>query len=153
MAEKLLMPKANEFSQAAHLSASLKDAIYTRFETAICFRGTQYRKGVFAAMGDLKRSQKMSAEEIAWYEYTANWFNTNLIYPTCFDPPVADSIKFRAKSWFLISANDFISKSKEVASLLTKYGIAVTELRSDNPGKIVYQDVFQIVVLPEFEST
>lgn len=123
-------------------------SMYIRFETEICFRGTSYRKGIFAAMGDLKRSQKMSEEEIAWYANIAEWFNKTLLNPTCFDPPIADGIKFRAKSWFSVSATEFISQSRAVVDLLTKYGVVVTELRSEKPGKILYEDNFQIVVLP-----
>lgn len=93
----------------------------------------------------------MSSVEIAWYKSTAEWFEKNLSYPTCFNPPLSDDIKFRAKSWFSTSAVEFISKSKEVACLLRKHEVEVTELYCKNPGKILYKDLFQIVVLPELE--
>jgi hypothetical protein len=34
----------------------------------------------------------------------------------------------------------------ELAALLREHGVPVRMLRSANPGKIVYQDAFQIVV-------
>lgn len=122
--------------------------MYIRFETNICFQGTQYKKGIFAAMGDLKRMNRMSKEEKIWYENIADWFNKNLSNPSCFDLPVPNDIKFRAKSWFVFSQSDFLSNSRAVAELLQKHGIIVNELLSENPGTILYEDSFQVVVLP-----
>lgn len=122
--------------------------MYIRFETNICFQGTQHKKGIFAAMGDLKRMNRMSEKEEAWYKDVADWFNKNLTNPSCFDSPISENIKFRAKSWFVLSPSDFLSNAKEVAKLLKKYGIFVDELLSDNPGKILYKDQIQVVALP-----
>ena len=37
-------------------------------------------------------------------------------------------------------------KNVEIVALLKEHGVAVRLLRSKNPGKIVYEDDFQIVV-------
>ena len=121
--------------------------MYIRFETNICFQGTPYKKGIFAAMGDLKRMNKMSEAEKTWYQEVADWFNQNLANPSCFDPPVSDDIKFRAKSWFVLAQTDFLLKAKAVANLLQKHAIVVNELTSDDPGEILYKDSFQVIAL------
>ncbi|AEF54385.1 hypothetical protein [Marinomonas posidonica] len=122
--------------------------MYIRFETTLCFQGTQHHKGIFAAMGDLKRMKKMSEAEEAWYVEAANWFNTNLPNPSCFDSSISEEIKFKAKSWFVLAPSDFIKNAREVVAILQKYGIVVNELRTEVPGIILYKDVFQVVALP-----
>ena len=51
-----------------------------------------------------------------------------------------------AVSWFKDTAEPSIKKMWEIVALLKEHGIAVRLLRSKNPGKIVYEDDFQIVV-------
>jgi len=123
--------------------------MYIRYETKLTFTGTAHRKGIFAAMGDLKRMDKMSAEERQWYVATASWFNENLKNPACFEGPDHEAIRFVAKSWFLNVPSLFLSKSVQVVELLRKYEIDVDVLTSENPGEVIYRDDFQIVVLPE----
>jgi len=121
--------------------------MYIRFETNLVFRGTSCRKGIFAAMGDLKRMGVMTEEEHQWYVSTAAWFNENLNNPTCFNEPVAEQVRFSAKSWFLNVSSPYLSKSLQVVDLLRKYGIEVYMLESTDPGEVLYRDDLQIVVL------
>lgn len=122
--------------------------MYIRYETNLTFKGTTCRKGIFAAMGDLKRLGKMSEHEYQWYMTTASWFNQNLTNPTCFERPIYDDIRLIAKSWFLNIPSTFLTKSIQVVGLLRKYDIDVKVLESENPGEIIYRDDFQIVTLP-----
>lgn len=84
-----------------------------------------------------------------WYQETATWFNHNLANPKCFDAPVGDDIKFIANSWFIDSPSLYLVKSHKVVELLKKYGIGVNIKRSKNPGKIIYSDSLQVVVMPD----
>ncbi len=127
--------------------------MYIRYETKLTFKGTVHRKGIFAAMGDLKRMNKMSEKEYQWYVTTALWFNENLKNPTCFEESVDEDIRFIAKSWFFNVPSLFLSKSVQVVELLRRYGIDVDVLKSENPGKVIYRDEFQIVVLPNDDKT
>jgi hypothetical protein len=92
----------------------------------------------------------MSLDEHIWYIHEAKWFNRNLQIPSCFYHPVFSSIKFKAHSWFKLNKEfiEFFEKSVSVAKLLEKHGIPVSVKFSDNPGKIVYEDGLQIVILP-----
>ena len=123
--------------------------MYIRFETNLMFTGTPYKKGIFAAMGNLKRMGVMTAKEGIWYQETAAWFNDNLANPTCFDIPVSDDIKFIANSWFIDSPSEYLVKSYKVIALLEKYGIEVYIKRSKKPGRVIYSDRLQVVAIPE----
>ncbi len=73
---------------------------------------------------------------------TYEWFNTNL---PC--PPFSSSGWSRnAVAWFKDSAKESIKRTREIASLLQQHGLQVRTLRSSNPGKVLYEDEFQIVV-------
>ncbi|MET3843377.1 hypothetical protein [Bradyrhizobium sp. OAE829] len=51
-----------------------------------------------------------------------------------------------AVSWFKDTAEPSIRKMWEIVALLKEHDVGVRLLRSCNPGKIVYEDDFQIVV-------
>jgi len=49
-------------------------------------------------------------------------------------------------SWFKDEAGSAIEKMWEIVTLLKECGVPVRLLRSANPGKVVYEDDYQIVV-------
>ena len=122
--------------------------MYIRYETDIKLKTGILGKGVFAAMGDLKRRSVMTNEETFWYQQVATWFNERLQNPDCFELPVDTPISNIAKSWFSPDALEFIDKTESVALLLQRYGIGVEKLTSNDPGKVIYKDINQVVVLP-----
>jgi hypothetical protein len=80
--------------------------------------------------------------QVSWLEETYAWFNENL--PT---PPFKSSKWPRnAASWFKDDAAEPVRKMWEIAALLKQHGVPVRMLRSAHPGKILYEDAFQIVV-------
>ena len=86
--------------------------------------------------GMLDRHQEARLAEI--YE----WFRANLPCP----PFSSSNWTADAVSWFRDDAGEPIQKMWEIAALLEEHGVPVRMLRSANPGKIVYQDRYQIVV-------
>lgn len=70
------------------------------------------------------------------------WFNANL---PC--PPFSSSGWSRnAVAWFKDSAQESIKRTREIAVLLKQHGLQVRMLRSSNPGKVLYEDEYQVVV-------
>ncbi len=123
--------------------------MYIRFETDLKFKELSCAKGIFAAMGDAKRKGSMSLQEHIWYINIANWFDKNLINPTCFEPPICKTVKFRAQSWFRLNISEHLERSFLVALLLRKHGIAVHVRLSDEPGGIIYAAELQVVVISD----
>jgi hypothetical protein len=84
----------------------------------------------------------LNKEQISWLEDAYVWFNANLPVP-----PFSSSKWPRdAVTWFSDDAGEPIKRMWEIASLLKEHGVPVRMLRSANPGKILYQDSYQIVV-------
>lgn len=90
----------------------------------------------------LRDRGQLSLDEEAQLEQTYEWFNAHL---PC--PPFSSSGWSRdAVTWFKDTATDSIRKMRVLAALLEQHGALVRMLRSKNPGKVLYEDPFQIVV-------
>jgi hypothetical protein len=78
----------------------------------------------------------------AWLEEAYEWLNANL---PC--PPFSSSGWPRdVVTWFKDDAGESIRKLWEITSMLKEHGVPVRLLRSKNPGKVLYEDPFQVVV-------
>ena len=90
----------------------------------------------------LRDSGALASYEIELLEATYEWLNRHL---PC--PPFSSAGWSRdAVSWFNDSATDAIKQMRQLAVLLESHGLLVRMLRSENPGKILYEDRFQVVV-------
>jgi hypothetical protein len=49
-------------------------------------------------------------------------------------------------TWFKDDAGDAISRMWDLVAILRESGVPVRLLRSTNPGRIAYEDDFQVVV-------
>jgi hypothetical protein len=49
--------------------------------------------------------------------------------------------------WFKDTAQDWISVFRDACAILEDCGFDVATLTTDSPGKIVYEDAFQVVAL------
>jgi hypothetical protein len=116
--------------------------MYIRF--VVGHDGEDHRSltGLIAEARLLRDRDDLDQYQIAWLEDTYDWFNE---YLPC--PPFSSSTWPRdAVSWFKDDAGESIRRMWELAALLQQHGIPVRMLRSANPGKILYEDAFQIVV-------
>lgn len=90
----------------------------------------------------LRDRGELAVHETEQLEETYEWFNANL---PC--PPYSTSGWSRdAVSWFKDSAKESIQRMRELAVLLESHGLLVRMLRSENPGKVLYEDRYQVVV-------
>ncbi|SRR5258708_9639616 len=91
----------------------------------------------------LLRDKGLLAEhEAELLQSTYDWLNSNL---PC--PPFSSSGWPRdAVAWFKDSAKDSIVRMRELTVLLKSHGLLVRTLRSGSPGKVLYEDEFQVVV-------
>jgi hypothetical protein len=90
----------------------------------------------------LREKGELAAYEAERLEETYEWLNTNL---PC--PPFSSSDWSRdAVTWFKDSAHASIERMRELTVLLESHGRLVRMLRSDNPGKVLYEDRYQVVV-------
>lgn len=117
--------------------------MYLRF--VVGCEGEDHRQltGIVTEARLLRDRGHLTPEEEDRLERTYAWLNANL---PC--PPFSTAGWSRdAVSWFKDSAEAAIREFRLLAALLEEHGRPVRMLRSRNPGKVLYEDSFQVVVV------
>jgi hypothetical protein len=81
--------------------------------------------------------------QVSLLEDTYVWFSANLPVP----PYSSSNWPRGAVAWFRDDAGEPIQRMWEIVSLLKEHGVPVRMLRSASPGKVLYEDSYQIVVV------
>ncbi len=84
----------------------------------------------------------LATHEAELLESTYAWLNDNLPCP----PFSTAGWSREAVTWFKDTATESIRQMRDLTVLLESHGLLVRMLRSGNPGKILYEDPYQIVV-------
>ena len=97
-------------------------------------RGTITEARIRRDNGDLDEHQSARLED------AYAWLNEHVPVPSFKHLP-SDAV-----GWFRDEATQCIQRMWEIAHLLKECGVPVRLLRSANPGKVVYEDDYQILV-------
>lgn len=101
--------------------------------------------GVFVAVDHLRRADRLSESEEELYFDIDDWFNVNLPNPPFYE----DGNSIGAVTWFKKATSDaMLDRLAPLCEILTKYGVAWTAAESFDPGTIIYEDDFQVGVVP-----
>ncbi len=115
-----------------------------RFCTLVRDPDSHSPQGVFQAALRLRNAGQMEAYEEAWLESELSWLRMHLPSPGC----LRDRGNQRAICWFRHDASRPIGKVRGIVALLESKGIVVEMVTSADPGKIIYQDRWQVVAKP-----
>ena len=118
--------------------------MYVRFETLKQNHCSASRLGIFQEAGRLRDSEELTESDHDYLSEHLSWFNEHLTIPACLKEPGYH----RAICWFHPRAQKPIFRIREVCALLEEYGIFIEQVESRFPGKIVYEDGWQIVAIP-----
>ena len=116
---------------------------YIRIHTTYIHWRTGKPVGIFGACHHLKQRGWLNDDEIRLFEELDAWFIEHLPEPAYY----RDGNPQKAVTWFKSSAVDMVERCKPMIELLDKYCIEYRISHSDNPGKIIYEDEFQVAVL------
>ncbi|NJP94053.1 hypothetical protein HCN51_32245 [Nonomuraea sp. FMUSA5-5] len=100
--------------------------------------------GIFAACHHLRRAGRLTPADDRLFTEVDGWFIARLPYP----PFYADGNTVRAVPWFKPGAAALIAALAPLEDLLRRYAVPYDVVRSPDPGTIIYEDEFQIGVLP-----
>lgn len=121
---------------------------FIRFVVAERDMRSDQPRGIFSALYDLEKSGKLADYELDWFVTVEKWFDSHLERPTRFAWSKRPNAPRRAVTWLKMSATEHVSRMRELVSILNHKDIVVEELRSENPGYVVYEDAYQIAVIP-----
>ena len=122
--------------------------MYLRFVVNEFSEEANQRLGIFHAIRYLKDDGEFLPYELAQAEQTMNWFSNNLESPLDYLNKQKSKKSDVFVSWFKVSAKLHIQKVREFAILLESKGVIVEQLKTNSPGKIVYEDDYQVFAKP-----
>lgn len=64
-------------------------------------------------------------------------------------PTTASEVNPGAVAWFRASAERFLTPVTGYLAILDAHGLGYVEMRSDDPGRIAYEDDHQVVAVPQ----
>jgi hypothetical protein len=98
--------------------------------------------GIVTEARILRDSGQLDRYQVARLEEAYLWLNANVLVP----PSSSKGWPRDAVSWFRDEAEEPVNKMWEIAALLKEHGVPVRMIRSAHPGRILYEDSYQIVV-------
>ncbi|WP_026214078.1 hypothetical protein [Nonomuraea coxensis] len=122
--------------------------MYVRFQSPTPnSRGTH--PGVFGLLNSLAGQGRLSDEEEAFRRENNAWYEANFTDPATVDATVYDrGINPGAAAWFKASAGHLIQRVPGYLAILAAHGVKCVRLESADPGRIIYEDEDQVVVVP-----
>lgn len=126
---------------------------YVRFQSPeLSERGIHV--GVFGLVNVLGKRGRLSAEDEHWRRERNRWLDEAYTDPSTVDATVYDrDVNAGAVAWFRKhAAAHLVEATLEHCALLDRYEVAWQRVESDDPGRVVYEDEHQVVVVPHREG-
>ena len=120
--------------------------MYYRYHVNYTSPKTGQHVGLFVAVWHLLQKGVLSEEEAQEYWRQRRYFEDVLPIP----PFYANGNPEGAVTWFKDSetAREMAGRLSFYTDILRKYGVELMETRSEAPGRIIYEDEYQIGVIP-----
>lgn len=106
--------------------------------------------GVFGLVNVLGRGGGLSDVDEAYRVRMNRWFDAAYTDPSTVDPRVYDrEVNPLAVAWFKVPAADhLVEATRGHLEILDRHGVAWERVESEDPGRVVYEDDHQVVVVP-----
>ncbi|MFI0237813.1 hypothetical protein [Streptomyces sp. NPDC016845] len=120
----------------------------------IRFQGTKRHQrghypGVFVLANELAAQGKLTPAQYRFWRTNNDWYDAHYTNPAHVDPQVYDpAVNPGAVAWFKSDAVHLIDRVDGYLELLAAHGVECRRLVTRNPGRIVYEDDQQVVVIP-----
>ena len=98
--------------------------------------------GVITEARILLDENSLEPYEEEWLEDIYDWLNAHLPCP----PFSSGQLTYDAVAWFKVGSSDFIARMWDIVAIIEGHDVPVRLLKSSNPGKIVYEDEYQVLV-------
>jgi len=122
---------------------------YVRFQSAEPNAEGRH-PGFLGLINNLSKAGRLTAEQEEFRRTNHAWYESRYTNPATVDPTVYDhSVNPGATAWFKESAEALVARAAGYLEILDAHGIRCDKLVSPQaPGRIIYEDDDQIVVVP-----
>ncbi|MGW7050298.1 hypothetical protein [Streptomyces sp. NPDC054887] len=122
--------------------------VYVRYQGTVRRAGGNF-PGVFGLVNGLAREGRLSAAQERFRRTHNDWYDAAYTDPSTVDPTVYDPrVNPGAAAWFKPAAVELIARVDGYLEILAAHGVEWRLVRSADPGRVVYEDAHQIVVVP-----
>jgi hypothetical protein len=123
-------------------------SVFVRFESARP-DVTGRHIGIFGLVNVLGRHGMLTAAEEAVRREANSWLDAAYpdpctTHPTVYDPEIHPG----AAAWFRATATGLLERVPPYLALLDAHAVAWRRVSTSEPGRIIYEDPFQVVALP-----
>ncbi|NGY62023.1 hypothetical protein G7043_24130 [Lentzea sp. NEAU-D13] len=109
--------------------------------------------GIFGLFNGLARRGQLTVEQEAFRRTNNAWYDAAYADPSKVDPTVYDrTINPGAAAWFKVAATHLLDRVPGYLAILDAHGVEWRRLESDDPGRVIYEDADQVVVVPRSPS-
>ncbi|MER7939140.1 hypothetical protein [Streptomyces sp. NPDC094458] len=123
-------------------------APYVRFQSPHPNGRGQFT-GVFGLVNNLAREGLLSDEQETFRRSNNRWYDAAYTDPSTVDPTVYDDdVNPGAAAWFKPTAAHLLGRVHGYLEILAAHNVDCQVLRSADPGRVVYEDDVQVVVVP-----
>ena len=122
--------------------------MFVRFVVAERDPDSGHDRGVFTALYDLEKRGELLSHELTWFREAETWLNEHLAAPSRLSRSTRAGAPDVAISWLKLSAVEHLRRMRDLAQLLEHKGVPVSELRTERPGYVVYEDDHQVAAIP-----
>ncbi|WP_306744002.1 hypothetical protein [Saccharothrix yanglingensis] len=123
--------------------------------TYLRFQGTERHErgffpGIFMLVDRLAREGLLTDEQERFRRVDNDWHDAACVTPSHVDPTVSDrEVDPGAVAWFKVDgAGHLVERIGGYPEILTAHGIGWERVESCDPGRVVYEDEHQVVVVP-----
>jgi len=122
--------------------------MFVRFVTDEIHLDSNQRLGIFHAIRYLRDDNELTEGEFKLADSLMTWFADNMESPIEFLNKQKSKKSETYISWFKDTASEHIRNARELSKIIEGKNVRVEFLRTKKPGKIVYEDEFQIFSRP-----
>ena len=119
---------------------------FIRFVSAEASEDSGALEGLFQAAYRMRETGAFPPHVVEELTKELGWFESHLSRPIVYRPRGVD--KRRAICWFKETAVEHVQRAQRLAAILRRHGMEVRQLRTQTPGRLVHEDVQQVMAVP-----
>lgn len=119
---------------------------YVRFQSPVPDRRGR-RIGIFELVNMLGHRKMLKADEEHFRRTTNAWYDATYVNPSSVDPTVYE-LNPLAAAWFDSTASHLMEPIPGYLAILAAHNLPCERYASSDPGRVLYKDSHQVVVVP-----